>query len=234
MGNGEWGLGGEAVVAPAGGGIGTGVEEAIVEAVFAALPEFQFAGDDAEAAPEGGEGDVAFAEFAFHFLPFLDQGLAVGEDAALGGGPGGELGIDGALDEVGKDLGGGYAFGHALDGHLPLEGDPGEEEGDLGVLGDLSGFTAFEVGEEDEAAGVPVFEEDGAGGGTEVGADGGGDHGIGFGDAGLAGLFEPETELFEGIVVEFEFVEVAESVIGAHAGQVGGRQGGRRRGGGVG
>lgn len=62
-------LWGESFDGPGGWGL-AGVAEAVVEAGAAALPELEGAGDDAVAAPEGGEGDFAVFKLGFHLLPF--------------------------------------------------------------------------------------------------------------------------------------------------------------------
>lgn len=80
-------LRGQAVELP--GGAFTGIAEAVVEAVGAALPEFDSIGSQKIAAPEGGKGDVLAVEAGFDFMESGLYGGTVGDDGALIGGPGG-------------------------------------------------------------------------------------------------------------------------------------------------
>lgn len=71
---------------------------------------------------------------------------------------------------------------------------PVEREGCDGVLGEFAGLARGVVGEEDEPAGVDLFEEDEAGGGDGRGCCGGEGHRFWFVDDAL-GFGEPELEL---------------------------------------
>ena len=59
------------------------VKETVVEAVAAALPEFDGLGNDAIAAPEVGFRDFAVGKFIFEFLEFCEQHSSGGNDLAL-------------------------------------------------------------------------------------------------------------------------------------------------------
>jgi len=84
----------------------SGVEEAVVEAVFLALPEFDGLGGYAVAAPEGGQRRLAVGELALHFLEFHLEDLPGGENAALARGPGSQPAFEGAGEKVFEGLGG--------------------------------------------------------------------------------------------------------------------------------
>ena len=59
------------------------VKEAVVEAVAAALPEFDGFGNDAIATPEVRLRDVAISEFIFQFFEFREKNIPRGDDLAL-------------------------------------------------------------------------------------------------------------------------------------------------------
>jgi hypothetical protein len=59
----------ESVDCPSGVGIFR-IQESVVDAIAAALPEFDGLGLDAVATPKGREGDVAIFKFALHFVEF--------------------------------------------------------------------------------------------------------------------------------------------------------------------
>ena len=63
---------------------GAGVAEAVVEAVGAALPEFDGEGDDDVTAPAGRAGDGAGGKFILYGGQLLFQILAPGDGLALG------------------------------------------------------------------------------------------------------------------------------------------------------
>ena len=210
--------GGEAFDLPGIVGL-AGVEKSVVEPAFATLPELDACGDNAEAAPKGGERDFALTELPFHLFPFHFEDGAGGDDLALGGCPGGELGMEGTFHEVGDDLGGADFVGGAVDGDLALERQPGEKEGDVGIGGDMAGLAAIEIGEEDEALGIPVLEQDGAGRGASGVVDGGEDHGIGFEELSPFCLIEPGLELLEWVLGQVPFLDVTQVVIHPHGGE---------------
>lgn len=136
---------------------GFAVEEAVVKAGGAALPEFDGLWDDAVSAPEGWEGDFAVGEFGADFVEFLEEDFARGDDFALVGDPGSDLGFAGAGGEVFEGFEGGDFFGAALEDDLAFEGDPGEEGADVGVLVDLLGLAAGVICKKNEAVWVEVF-----------------------------------------------------------------------------
>ena len=78
------------------------VKEAVVEAVAAALPEFDGFGNDAIATPEVRLRDVAIGEFFFQLFEFCQQHIPRGDDLALVRDPGAEAAADGAAQEVGE------------------------------------------------------------------------------------------------------------------------------------
>ena len=128
-----------------------------MEAVGAALPEFDSIRGELIATPEGGEGDGLVGIFLFNGFECIFEGGAVGDDVALGGGPSAELAIDGAGVEVGFGFLLGGTGGGAFDTDLSIERGPVEGEGGLGVFGEVVCFGAFVVCEEAEAGGVEVF-----------------------------------------------------------------------------
>ncbi len=176
-----------------------GVEEAVVESVFSALPKFDGLGGDAVAAPECGQWHFSIGELAFDFRKFLFEDLPGGQHTALARGPGAQPAFEGACKKIFEGLGSGDFFGPAGKVHLPAQGEPGEGESDLWVFGYLAGFDAFVVGEKNESSGVEAFEQDGAGSGARIGRGGGENHGGGFVLGGLADLVEPFLELLEGV-----------------------------------
>src|SRR3954469_8090645 len=81
------------------------IEEAVVEPARAALPELDRLGDDEIAAPVRRARDLAAGVAGLDLTtPFL-QGWPVGEDLALGGGPGPDLRPGRAGAEIGVRLG---------------------------------------------------------------------------------------------------------------------------------
>ena len=59
------------------------VKEAVVEAVAAALPEFDGFGNDSVATPEVGFRDFAVGEFVFQLFEFCEKNIPRGDDLAL-------------------------------------------------------------------------------------------------------------------------------------------------------
>ena len=192
-----------------------------MQAAFTALPEFEVARHHAESAPEGRQGDFAFAELSFHLIPFHFEDGACGDDAALRGHPGGELGAEGALHEVGQDLGGAGLLGDAVDGQLPLQGQPGEEQRDVRIRRDLFCLAAFEIGEEHEPPIVPMLQQHRPGAGPAGFIHRRHRHGVRLEQPGLARLLEPESELVERIGPQVLLVEAVQRVIHTHGGQLG-------------
>ena len=102
------------------------VKETVVEAVTAALPEFDGFGNDAIATPEVGFRDVAIGKFVFQFLEFIEKHTSGGDDLALVGDPGAEAAADGAAHEVGQRFCGADFFDRSCDFDLAGQGDPGK------------------------------------------------------------------------------------------------------------
>ena len=105
---------------PAALGLGT-VDEAVVQAIGAALPELKAGGDKAVAAPEVGSRDLLAFESFFDLRESAFEGVTVGQDFALFGGPGTELAVAGAGAEIGVGLGGAGALHRAGDADLALQ-----------------------------------------------------------------------------------------------------------------
>ena len=103
------------------------VKEAVVEAVAAALPEFDGFGNDAIATPEVGLRDVAIGEFVFQLFKFRQQHIPRGDDLALIRDPRAEAAADGAAHEIGERFGSGDFFDWAGDLDLAGERDPWEK-----------------------------------------------------------------------------------------------------------
>src|ERR1035437_2477364 len=150
------GLRGEAVDLPA--AVVAGIEEAVVEAAGAALPEFDGFRDDPVAAPERGQGDFTLGELRFHLGEFLQEERARRYDRALLGHPGTELGIAGTRGEIAERFGGADLFRAPLDDDLALQREPGEQQRGFRVGRELARLAAFVVGEKHEAVAVEVFQ----------------------------------------------------------------------------
>lgn len=202
---------------PAGGG--EAIFEAVVDAVGAALPELNGDGGDSVAAPPIGLGDFAISEFLDKLVEFGFKNGAGGDDFALLADPRADAATEWAAEEVSEGFGGGDFFGFAADDDLSFEVEPREEEGDIGILGNVVGFAAMVVGEEDEAALVEGFEEDGAGEDEAGGIGSGEDHGVGLDDVGGAGFVEPASEEDERGRREVFAAESSATVVAAHGGQ---------------
>ena len=102
------------------------VKEAVVEAVAAALPEFDGFGNDAIATPEVGLRDIAIGEFVFQLFKFRQQHIPRGDDLALVRDPSAEAAADGAAHKIGERFGSGDFFDWAGDLDLAGKRDPGE------------------------------------------------------------------------------------------------------------
>ncbi len=77
-----------------------------MDACGTALPELDGFRDDAEAAPEGGDGDFTVCEFGADFVEFLEEDFAGGDDFGLVGDPCADLGVARAGGEVFEGFGG--------------------------------------------------------------------------------------------------------------------------------
>ena len=145
-----------------------GVAQTVVQAVGAALPEFERVGDEAIAAPVGrpGDGLVGMAAFGFAVLRFED--VAARDHLALGRGPGADAGAPGPALEIAVGFLGGDAFDSSFDAHLALELVPEEDEGGVGVGLELAGLAALVVGEEREAPLVGAAKQDHPRGGAAL------------------------------------------------------------------
>ena len=98
-----------------------------MEAVAAALPEFDGFGNDAIATPEVGFRDVAIGEFVFQLFEFREKNIPGGDDLALVRDPCAEATADGAAHEIGERFGRADFFDRAGDLDLARERDPGEK-----------------------------------------------------------------------------------------------------------
>ena len=102
------------------------VKETVVEAVTAALPEFDGFGNDAIATPEVGLRDFAVGELFFQVFEFREEHTSGGDDLALIRDPRAEAAADGAAHEIGERFGGADFFDRAGDFDLAGERDPGK------------------------------------------------------------------------------------------------------------
>jgi hypothetical protein len=128
-----------------------GEEEAIVQAVGAADPEFDLRCVQMEAAPVAGPGNLAGMGFA-EALEFRFELFAAFEGAALIGDGSADLAGAGAAVEVGVGVGCvEFRYG-SFDAYLTAQGLPMKAEGGAWIFGDLVAFSAFCVGEEAETA----------------------------------------------------------------------------------
>lgn len=152
------------------------VDEPVVQPALPALPKLDPVGTDPEAAPEVGDGNMVLAlEAPLDVVdPALQPGPAVValdavnglENLALPRRPGADARPPHAGVEVGLALGGREPLGAPLDADLPLQGLPEEEEGGVGVGGQVAGLEAgAQVRVDDEGARrVEFLEVDHAGG----------------------------------------------------------------------
>ena len=83
----------------------------------------------------------------------------------------------------------------ALDPDLTVQPVPPEEERRLGVAAQLHRLAAFQIGVEDEPAGIEVLEQHHAQRGLAVRSDRGQGHGVGLVDLPGQGVVEPAPEL---------------------------------------
>lgn len=191
----------------------------VMETAFAALPELDAIRGETVAAPVLGAGyfdGVGVAKLGNGGLEIGARGKGLG---LLGDG-GAEAGLIGAGLEVFLAFGGGYRLDTAVDADLAVELLPIENEGGAGISGEFPALAAEVVGEENEAVLIEAFQEDHTGGGVAVGGCRGEGHGVGLVDAGLKGLVEPETELFDGVGVDGGGIEGLALILFADGGEV--------------
>ena len=138
-----------------------------MQAIAAALPEFDGVGEEAIAAPEIGSGHVR--EAGKTGLEFGEAGFecgAVGDRGALVRDPGAEL----AAARAGSEVGGGFFARHAgdaaFDADLAFELSPVEGQGGEGIAFEFLGLAAGVVGVKNEPKLADFLEQHDAGGGA--------------------------------------------------------------------
>lgn len=170
-----------------------------MQATGATLPKFDLVRDESVAAPMWRAWDGFISVFGFEFGGAGFEVGAVGDDLALGRGPGSDLVGAGASGEVAF----GFVVGEFPDetagGDLALAGGPKEAYSRTIVLVDLTALTALIVGVEVEAPVVEALQEDDSGGGDATLADGGEGHGVGFRKLMVKGVVQPIVEEDEGV-----------------------------------
>lgn len=193
------------------------IDQPVVEATGAALPEFDFLWVEDVATPEAGDRDGLTLELLFIETPGVVERFTAGNDRGLGAGPGADLGDAGALVEVGFAFFAREFFDPARGADLTLQFFPVEAEGGVGVGGEFPALAAVVVGEEREAAIVEGFEQDDADAGDIV--DGGGErHGVRFKGGDGEDFVKPAVELGDGVGARFGFEEAALGVVFAEFG----------------
>lgn len=128
-----------------------GVKEAVVDAVFSALPKFDGLRNDSVAAPERRRGNFFVGEFLFYIVPLERQEFSRGNRLALRGRPSADLVAFWPRLEVLEGFFWQDFCGVSMDNHLAFEGEPRKQQGDVFVSGYVFGFAAFIVGEEEES-----------------------------------------------------------------------------------
>src|SRR5690606_9261652 len=176
------------------------VEEALVEAVGAALPELDAVGDEAEAGPVGRARDGLALELLLELAQALHQLLAAREGLALARGPGAELASARAGGEVGVGLLVGDELDRALHAHLLLQPAPVKAKGGPRTNEEVAGLAALQVGVEDEAPPVDVLEQDHAHGGVAVLVGSGQGHRLRLPDLGRARALVHLDEAVDGVL----------------------------------
>lgn len=98
---------------------------------------------------------------------------------------------------------------------------PGEEQGEVRVLGEVAGLAGVVVGVEDEALLVEVLQQHRARAGPPLGVRGGDDHRVRLEEVGLGrGLLEPARELLDRGCGQVVLGEALGPVLLAHRGGV--------------
>ena len=197
------------------------IEESVVEAVAAALPEFDGFGDHAIAAPEVGFRDFSVGELFFQFLVFCEEDISRGDDLALVGDPGSQAAPDRAAQEIGERLGGADFFDRAGDLDLAGESDPRKQQGGAGIFGDLVRFPAAVVGEKNKTPIVVGFQQNGPARDATAFIGRAERHRIRLGNSRGAGFVEPMAKLRDRVGIERVLVERLVFVINAQAVDVG-------------
>lgn len=172
-----------------------------METVFAAYPELDGLGVEAEAAPVGRARDLGGMGF-YEDAHLLFEGLAVGKRTALSGDGGADLAGARTAVEVGVGLLGREIGDGAVDAHLAAEGLPVKAERGAGIGDEFPALAALVVGEETERVSGDGLGEDHAHAGATVGASGGEGGGVGIVGFLLKGQGEPLVEEGKGIDVQ--------------------------------
>lgn len=169
-----------------------------MKAVVTVLPELEHLRRDAVAAPAGGPGNGLALELAGELTDTLVESVPARDGLALVGSVGTDLRAHGTRGEVLVRLGGAHPGGGTLDAHLATQLVPVEEEGDVWVGVQLSGFAAAVLGEEDEAALAEALQQDHPN--RRATGEVGRCHGDRLGHAHrLRGVLVPGGELVEGV-----------------------------------
>ena len=128
-----------------------GVKEAVVDAVFSALPEFDGLRNNLVAAPEWRQGNFFAGELLFYIVPLERQEFSRGDRLALRGRPSADLAAFWPRLEVLERFFWQDFCGASMDNHLAFDGEPRKQQGDVFVGGYVFGFAALVVGEEEES-----------------------------------------------------------------------------------
>src|SRR5664279_3285469 len=182
-----------------------GVPEAVVQPMVALLPELEGRWGDPHPAPPRRPRHRSAGELGLELPDLAVQGLAALDGPALPGRMGADLAFTVPGGEVGVGLLRAGPVGRALDPHLAAQGLPEEQEGGMGVVGQLMALAAVVVGEERESVLAPALEQQHAHRRTALGIGGGNGHGLGAGRDGRRPV-EPPTELGQRIGIAGAFV----------------------------
>src|SRR6185436_18140423 len=144
------------------GACGPRVEEAVVETPLAHLPELDAVGRHAIAAPEVRTGRILVGKRSEDPALALDQRLAALDHLALWRSDRADPAVPGAACKVAIGIRGRDASGDAFDADLAMERRPPHRECGPGTRLQLTALAALVVGEEHEAVGTEVLEQDDA------------------------------------------------------------------------
>src|SRR5664280_1569214 len=183
-----------------------GVPEPVVQAVVALLPELEGDRGDPHPAPPRGPRHGLSGVLGLELLHPAVEGGTVLDGPTLPGRMGADLAGVWPGGEVGVGLLCASPVGRSLDPHLAAQRLPVEQEGGMGVLGQLMALGAVVVGEERESIDAPGLEQHHAHRRTALGIGGGHGHGFGAGRHGRRPLV-PSTELDQRIGIDGAFVE---------------------------
>ena len=135
------------------------IDEPVMQAERPVLPELDPLRDHPKARPEIRPLDLAEAELGGELGDALLQLEARGERPRLARRPGADPAAARPALEIGVRLGAVDRLDRPLDAHLALERLPVEQQRRARIGGEVGALAAFQVGVEDEAAGIDALEQ---------------------------------------------------------------------------